>query len=506
MLKTCRLSALLFLQCLCLYSLTNYGGVRSPDSEIVFRSAEALARDGSLAINLELESWPGFGVAQGIDQRLYSIYPPGEMVTLSLAIPLADYLANTDTFQTLQAPLSHYLGDALERSLAGETGSSSTPHRIRFLTSIGDITISALGVVVFWLILLRMTASRSAAYLTATTYAFATPVWSYAGSFFSEPLAALFLLSSFRLLLTTGTRLAFLSGLLIGLATASHLTAILFAPFFSFYRFGIPRTRTAFLEFLSWLTGLSTVLGMLGLYNLVRFGSCFESGRGLSIDNKVHFVPLLSGTSIENLVNLLISPGKGLLLICPATLLGILAWRYLYQADRRLSVTLSICLIFRLCFIALYYDWHAGFGLGPRYLYLILPFLLLPCAFWIRRHTCDIRSLSIAVAALCACIIQQWYFALGEIFSFYHQINRSQDALGIDVFYRDRLYTEWQYSPIVHLLDYQRGPFLLKQVPLSNFQLWLAGSAIWVLIAVIVIFFIQNQRSTRARSNSDVAC
>ena len=44
----------LFLASLLLNLLVDYGGVRSPDSEIVMRTAESLARRGDFAVEREL--------------------------------------------------------------------------------------------------------------------------------------------------------------------------------------------------------------------------------------------------------------------------------------------------------------------------------------------------------------------------------------------------------------------------------------------------------------------
>ena len=48
-----------------LYALMNYGGIRAPDSEIVFRVGESLESNLTFEVANDLESWKGFGVASG---------------------------------------------------------------------------------------------------------------------------------------------------------------------------------------------------------------------------------------------------------------------------------------------------------------------------------------------------------------------------------------------------------------------------------------------------------
>ena len=55
---------------LLVYSLTSYGGVRSPDAEVIFETCEALAHRGAFAVD-PVSSWTGFGLAPGRDGALY---------------------------------------------------------------------------------------------------------------------------------------------------------------------------------------------------------------------------------------------------------------------------------------------------------------------------------------------------------------------------------------------------------------------------------------------------
>ncbi|MBW7843976.1 MAG: hypothetical protein H3C40_14755, partial [Ignavibacterium sp.] len=84
-------SAIIFFTNLIVYGLFNYGGIRSPDSEIVFRTTESLLHKHEFAVQ-EPINWDYFGLARGKDNKHYSIFGPLESI---FAVPLlytADYL------------------------------------------------------------------------------------------------------------------------------------------------------------------------------------------------------------------------------------------------------------------------------------------------------------------------------------------------------------------------------------------------------------------------------
>jgi hypothetical protein len=58
------------------FSLFSYWGIRSPDGEVVFRTTQALATEGTFAVSQGL-TWEGFGLSEGRDGRLYSLFGPG---------------------------------------------------------------------------------------------------------------------------------------------------------------------------------------------------------------------------------------------------------------------------------------------------------------------------------------------------------------------------------------------------------------------------------------------
>ena len=84
-----------------------------------------------------------------------------------------------------------------------------------------------------------------------------------------------------------------LAGVFLGLSAAAHLSAVLFAPFFLLYAVVGPESgsvrRVGWWHGLQFAVGCAIPLVFLGLYNLYRFGSLFETGRGVIPDAVVKF-------------------------------------------------------------------------------------------------------------------------------------------------------------------------------------------------------------------------
>lgn len=473
------------------YGLLTYGGVRAADSEIVFRTAESLATQSSFAVS-DMLAWKGFGLAQGKSGERYSLFGPGQALVCAPFIKAAKAINKTGWYQGKKVPISHYVDkDFLDYANSNIYPQNVEPHALRFIISFFNVLVTSITVVLFFLLMERLTQSVLSAAWVALLFAFGTLMFPYSGTFLSEPLTTLLLTGSFWNMLYGESRdscgkilfvtAIFLSGLLLGLATAVHITVILFVPFFftyvvysSFKRFEIFFDKM-FLSF-AWVIGLMVPLIFLGYHNYARFGNIFESGR--TADPNVVY-----GTFVapwRGLAGLLWSGGKGIIWYSPAVVVGLLLWGYFYKNKRFLSIVLLCCVLFRFLFIASRSDWHGGFCVGPRYMLMLTPFLLIPFGFYMkevfignqRRKLFDMASLSFLF------ISEQIFFCLGEIFSFLHMTRAGGAAKGFNVFRNDFIYFDWNCSPLLWLLHGERGPWVLQQVAWSNGTLLFLGMGI----------------------------
>ncbi len=490
----------------CMYFFLSYGGIRSPDTEIVYRVAVSLADHGDWVLRGDLEGWPpGFGGATGRDGKRYSVYGPGQSMFLAPLVPLGRALAAAGFWRHVSPPASHFVGRGLERFLQGAPLADPRPHAERMVVAWMDILLAVALVALFQALVGRLLPGAWRARLFATLlFAFGTFVLPYAGTGFSETPATVLALGGLYLLVGQppgappgGRRDARLlaAGLMLGASVLIHGTMILFAPFAIAWavwtRDRQAGRRAAVADAARLLLGFGLMLALLGGFNWSRFGDVLQTGRNLSLYNRAVFFPPWQGQYWINLGRLLLGSGKGLLWVVPAAVWGACGWRSFHRRYPALSTALGTAVAARILFVASYGDWHGGLCLGPRYLYPVVPFLILPVAFWVEdRLARGIFKPLPAMAGLFACVTQQLYFSTGEIFSFYHRLITDHLARHVNVFQNDALYVDWSLSPLYRLLVFCRGPWLLQAIPVNNHVLWLllAGIAFAALVLVYRCF------------------
>ncbi len=212
--------------------------------------------------------------------------------------------------------------------------------------------------------------------LTAAVIAgFASPIWVYAGTLSSIPLAATFIVASL-LAIALGRRgyknpLAISSGLLAGLAAATRPDFSMFAPILVIAVIGLrPRPAThAIGRAALWAIGwLIVVVPGIGLYNLYRTGDFLDFGYAgqtyLWATDRAHI----------GIFGILASSGFGLFVYLPVGVLGF--WGLLTGGgDRFLRWAMAAATLVAILLYGTFNDWDGGVSWGPRYLAAIIPFL-----------------------------------------------------------------------------------------------------------------------------------
>ena len=484
-----------------------YGGIRTADGEVVFRAGQALATNGSLALDNDLAGWPGFALARGRDGRLYSVFAPGQSILLAPLIKLGMTINQTRWYENkrFNIPVSFTVdGDSLKAYLLGRQPAHLEKHALRFLVSFFTPLIAAALVVVFFFIAGRLANSFPAALITSCLLALATPLWSYSGTMFKEPLTMLWLLLSFYCLVrnasgqkagVTGYGWLFWAGLFIGLGIFTHIRTVLFVPFFFAYgifpciqaRDKAKNKKPVAWRTLAFVSGFSVFPAVFCWLNYARFGHLMETGRLISPVTYGSFVP-----PWEGLAGLLVSPGKGALWFCPIAMAGLAWWPRFKTADQRLSRIMAAMIIFQWVFLSCRSDWHGGFCLGPRYLLPVLPFLLIPVAILLSDWFTSDRPPGgwqrvFLILFFLVCVMQQVYFCLGEPVSFYYLLKQEYLERGVSIIADNGIYFKWNASPLIYLLEARRGPFLLQRIDLSNYTLLFLMGSVTILLTVFFI-------------------
>lgn len=467
----------LFVLSLLVYTIFSYGGIRSPDGELLYRTAEALAKQGTFAIN-DLESWPDFAVATGTDGEKYAIYGPLQPIITAPLVPVGEWFTETNWWKHFKMPpISHYVDDGLTDVLSGRRPVQEHNHAVRAFVAYFNALIGALCVVVFSLVLRRQAIDSSAVFWMSILFAFASPLFVFSGTFFTEPLSTLCLLLALFFLEgetsdTTGHPgqvQYFLAGLSLGLAAAAHVTMPLFFPFFFVLALGR-----------SWETGrnlyhllrngivfacaILVIEAALAGFNFLRFGNIFDTGY-------LH-VNIAFNSPWSGIWGLLFSCGRGLFVYCPIAIFSVVGVVVLIRKRPFFGTTIVGMVIARFFLVASFHDWHGGFGLGPRYLLPITPFLLLAAAYGLGR----IPKYMLLVLAF-TCIALQVWFASGEIFSYQHRLRVAFVEKGLSVFTEDRLYLDCELSPFnpQYILKGETGPMIWRALGWVPMRVFLFG-------------------------------
>lgn len=478
----------------------SHGAFRSPDSEVVYLTAESLAHRGTFALEhgCTLE---GFGYGISKDGTKYAWFGPAQAVAWVPFVWLADAVGSFTDLAALgqHAPPSHHFANGFQQVWSEITKTEPAGEARRWIASALNALLHAATVSAFYLLILRLTRCSRAALLTAVLFGWCSLALPYSGDTFSETLATLFVVLSLYSLAASSGISAALGGLWLGLAITTHLTAILAVPFFAVLT---QTQRRSLRPLINFGLGLAVPLLLLAWHNTARFGVPWETGRGIAA--KIFQAQQTTVSPWIGLHGLLFSVGRGLIFYSPVIILGILGWRAWKRSASIWAWTLLAAFAIRLVFIATRREWHGGLALGPRYLLMMLPILLIPAAYWLRAALRDghrARVLAIGACAALACA-EQLYFCTGEYAAYYHNVKDSLSRHGINAFHNDLIYLEPGLSPLAGLHKGFRGPWILRDVPLTNLQLWFC---LTLLAAPLIYLVFRRAASELPETGNDRA-
>lgn len=458
-----------------------YGGIRSPDGEVVFETCEALYERGTFAVT-GVSRWTGFGLAPGADGRQYSVFGPGQSVACvpTLAAARAAERAGVYPSAAMPAPsASFYVGDGLEDFVRARPPDDARAHAARMIASLLEPIVAALAAAAFWRIASVAARHPAAAAGATALFVAGSPMWPYSGTFFSEPLATSLLLAAIVCFRGSRSGWAVLGGLCLGAAVTAHVTALLAVPFLVAWAAVVAPDRR--IAVVGGSLGVAAALLLLMGYDLARFGDPLETGRWADPALARSFGYGVFVAPWRGLYGLLASPGKGLVFYMPATLLALWAWPSFRRRSPALAWLVAAMFVVRVVFVASRSDWHGGFSLGPRLLVQVVPFVLLSIVSWLdeRLAARDRRALALFAVVSIACIAQQAAFVIGEPFSFYQKFRIMGLLRHVDVFAGDRIFLDASFSPALHLLQHpMRGSWLLRHVPVGQGVLWFGVSSL----------------------------
>jgi hypothetical protein len=363
---------------LAFYIFSASGHLTGQDQEYFYRTARAIARDHTFAIEpITLRDIELAGT-RGREGKFYAQYAPGLPVALAPLVRLAD---------KLQPPVANILPSY---RWPFHNAADIAP---RMFVSYFNIPITALTAGLLTLLVIRLRYSIGAAIFIGLAFALSTFAWGQARILFVEPLQTFLLLGACVLLIDRSPIHAAIAGCALAAATLVKLPSILALPAFLL----VPDEEGVVLwrrppKILALVIPLAIGLVAYAWHNWSRFGSAMATGYTAASGN-IDF----DWQPIGGLLGLLFSAGRGLFWFAPLTALALFAWKNFYR-QRPAFAKMSILFVgIWLLFHSFYQSWHAGWGWGPRYLLPALPFLLLPLATLWRSLAGRLWSLGIFI-------------------------------------------------------------------------------------------------------------
>jgi hypothetical protein len=383
-----------FLLSLGILLLTGSGRLRVIDEYMVWFQAETLMAEGDLAVPQaeRLGVWYG---RRSLEGRPQAPYGPLQAAVTAPWVPV---------------------GEAFARA----TGAPADRHDLLRpfpATHLASVALAAAAALLAGLAL-GLGASPGAAALLGLALAFGTSLVSYAGTLFSEPLAALLLLGALAALARAtrpcgagapetasgggARRWAALAGALVGAALLARPTHVIAAPAFGLgwlATAGAMRARLA--RAAAFSLPVVAAIGATLARNALLFGAPFDFGypdeAELGTPINTFDTPWGNG-----LYGLLLSPGKSLLLYAPPVVLGLAGLGALWRQRRPLAIVAAVSLLTYVGFYARYGQWEGGYCFGPRYLLPVLPLVLVAAAPLLATAHRRARVTRAALAALFA--------------------------------------------------------------------------------------------------------
>ena len=476
-----RLAVWLFLSFLFFYMLTSTGRVRTADEYNTLYTTESLVLRGSTAVPQAVALHNFYG-RYDLSGEPRAAYPP------------LHALLSTPWYALGQSVLSRLPGvPAEDRDLV-----------VGFSTCLSSALFSALTVSFFFLLMVRLGVSVSASLLAAALLGFATPVFSYSGWLFSEPLSAAAFTAVALILLgrpdePIAVRSAAFAGLILGLATWIRPTNVLAIAVFAlaiFVREGKAALRSAVVLCAASGMGVAALL----FRNAECFGSPFDFGYpttagGVAIENRFD-TPWATG-----LYGFLLSPGKSLLLFAPPVLVAMAGLPRLWRRDRGLAALAAAFPFIYLIFYARYAHWEGGYCVGPRYLVPAIPMLCLGLGPILDGRAARARKLAVAciiagamiqLSSLATSFLEDQNPARGRYYDAHWQYRLSYSLTG-------QLELAWKYltngQPSRLGLGWDRWFVFLHRGGISAGTLWFLALLLLVGLGSSVAGLVRNLRS-----------
>ena len=272
-----------------------------------------------------------------------------------------------------------------------------------FFVSLVNSFITALTSVYLYRFALEITGSEKRSLLLAAVFGFGTFVADFAiKSGFSEPMHGLTFFASFyhvyRFKQTGNSTHILFSGLFAAASVLTKFYSVIGIGIISLYLLRVVFDGSAKIQIQNsqiarrlsliafYVTPIFIGIALLIGFNYLRYGTLFDQtysdmySQNSLFDFRIVHV-------IARAFNLLISPGKGLLIFAPILFLGFSGFKEFFRTHRDEAALCALVSMTFFLFFSCFIYWHGDWSWGPRYLYIIIPFLILPISTLLAEKT-----------------------------------------------------------------------------------------------------------------------
>ena len=256
----------------------------------------------------------------------------------------------------------------------------------------------------------------------------------------------------------------------------------LIIPMFFFFIFIIIKQNQKILKLISFIVPLIVGYGFNKTIEAMRFENTL-SNPNISSDVSILTIGFARGGGdfLEGIFGILLSPGAGLFIYVPILLTVFFTFTDFFKRDKKLTVLcLTICTLFVLHFSSFPY-WEGFTSFSPKYLYTIIPFLLLPLGASIEKRGKKIFPIVLIFGGLgflfnFVYIIQDVsWFVWGQPGGFTGLMSLAQGR-SCDLYICPEVTWTFQFSPLISsislaLNNLQHDLFLLKLFGIQSYLL-----------------------------------
>ena len=345
---------------------------------------------------------------------------------------------------------------------------------------------AGLSVGVFYLITRLYGLSNSTSVILSIFYGFATPVWAYSQTSLNIVPAAFFLLLGFLLLKkflnTSSTIQLILSGISLGFAFLVRNDMILaIGPMFIFFLFHIIQKPNKIKN------SLSLIFPLIGSYAIKKIIDYIRTGDYMYITSSKLVTVDPDIPHAAQMFAMLFSPGVGLFIFTPILFTVIVSFVDFFKNYKKESILFISMLILPVVIYGNIIYWHGLGAWSERYLYFIIPFLLIPLGFSIEKRKNKLFKIILIILASLGAIFNLSYLVTDVSWFIWGLMGTGKGLYGLGsvvnpLWVNPLVIWTFEFSQLTHALRY---PFVSFNPDIYLLNVW--GPQFYSIFSIVFV-------------------